>query len=364
MEAVLVFLGRMKSLIAATLVFWMGTVVVMTAENNEPIEDDLDDFGSWALNLYFENDLFIGTDSQYTNGTKLSWVSPDVSEFVQTRFPVLTKFIDREIGILSNDYDVKNVSFSIGQNMYTPEDIVTTELVENDRPYAAWLYLGAGFHAKNDRVQDTLEIQVGVVGPAALGKEIQDLVHDFRGFDRANGWRNQIGNEPGLNIVGERRVRLEPDNTGMGWEADAIANGGFVLGNVNSYLNLGLEGRVGYNLPQDFGTTHIRPGGETNIPVLKLSERFEGYRAEQDYGFLLFASVEGRAVGQDIFVDGNTFRDSHSVTKEPLVADFAVGFKFKIRSFKISYSQVQRSKQFKLQPDSHTFGSLMVSFTY
>jgi hypothetical protein len=152
------------------------------------------------------------------------------------------------------------------------------------------------------------------------------------------------------------------ENGAFVWEADAIANGGVVLGNVSTYANMGIEGRFGYNLPQDFGTTHIRPGGETNIPFL--DDRFEGMRHEQDYGVLVFASVEGRAIAQDIFLDGNTFSDSHSVDKEPLVADISVGVKFKIRSFKVSYSIVHRSKQFKLQPDSHTFGSIMVSFTY
>lgn len=316
----------------------------------------------WSLNLYFENDLFADTDQQYTNGTKVSWVSPDVSEYVHTNFPVLTEFFDREVRFLSESYDVKNLAFSIGQNMYTPEDIQATELIENDRPYAAWLYLSAGFHAKNDRVQDTFEVQLGMVGPAALGKEIQDIVHDLRGIPKAQGWHNQIRNEPGINLVGERRVRLEMNNTGMGWEADAIASGGFVLGNVSSYLNLGIEGRMGYNLPQDFGTTHIRPGGETNIPFL--AERFEGLRSEQDYGIHFFASVEGRAVARDIFLDGNTFKDSHSVDKEPLVADLALGVKFKLQSFKVSYSMVHRTKQFKLQPEAHTFGSVMVSFTY
>ncbi|MDB2499573.1 lipid A deacylase LpxR family protein [bacterium] len=326
------------------------------------LDEPLEKPGPWSLNIYFENDLFSDTDQQYTNGAKVSWVSPDVSEYVHTNFPVLTEFFDREVHFLSDAYNVKNLAFSIGQNMYTPEDIAATELIESDRPYAAWLYLSAGFHAKNDRIQDTFEVQLGMVGPAALGEEIQDIVHDFRGIPKANGWGNQIRNELGLNLVGERRIRLEPDNTGMGWETDAIASGGFVIGNVSTHLNMGIEGRLGYNLPQDFGTTHIRPGGETNIPFL--DDRFEGMRREQDYGFLLFASVEGRAVARDIFMDGNTFRDSHSVNKEPLVADLALGVKFKIRSFKVSYAMVHRTKQFDLQPEAHTFGSMMVSFTY
>jgi lipid A 3-O-deacylase len=337
---------------------------ISTIDAAESLEESMDKASSWSLNVYFENDLFSDTDQQYTNGTKISWVSRDVSNYVDTNFPVLTGFIDREVHFLHRNYDTKNLSFSIGQNMYTPQDIVTTELVEDDRPYAGWLYLSTGFHAKSNQVQDTLNIQLGMIGPSALGKEIQDWVHDWRDIPRANGWANQLDNELGLNIIGERRIRLEPDNTGVGWEADAVANGAVVLGNVNTELNLGIEGRVGYNLPQDFGTTHIRPGGETNIPGLSRVPGRPGYGSEQDFGVLLFASLQGRAVLRDIFLDGNTFSDSHSVDKEPLVADLAYGVKIKVKSVKLSLSLVHRTKQFKNQPESHAFGSIMASYSH
>ena len=35
----------------------------------------------WTFSLYFENDLFADTDRRYTNGIKLSWVSPDLSDY-------------------------------------------------------------------------------------------------------------------------------------------------------------------------------------------------------------------------------------------------------------------------------------------
>jgi len=37
----------------------------------------------------------------------------------------------------------------------------------------------------------------------------------------------------------------------------------------------------------------------------------------------LFAFVDGRAVGRDIFLDGNTFTDSHSVTRKTFVGDLS-----------------------------------------
>ena len=37
------------------------------------------DHNPWTSTFYFENDLFNGTDSNYTNGSKLSIISPDLS---------------------------------------------------------------------------------------------------------------------------------------------------------------------------------------------------------------------------------------------------------------------------------------------
>ena len=34
----------------------------------------------WTFNLHFENDVFSNTDHDYTNGFKLSWVSPDLTD--------------------------------------------------------------------------------------------------------------------------------------------------------------------------------------------------------------------------------------------------------------------------------------------
>ena len=38
-----------------------------------------DDAGRWAFSVHFENDLFADTDRNYTNGLKLTAVSPDLT---------------------------------------------------------------------------------------------------------------------------------------------------------------------------------------------------------------------------------------------------------------------------------------------
>ena len=68
--------------------------------------------------------------------------------------------------------------------MYTPQDLYETELIEDDRRYAAWLFLGLGYQTRAEDQLDTLELQLGVVGPAAFGQEAQDFIHDLRDFEK------------------------------------------------------------------------------------------------------------------------------------------------------------------------------------
>ncbi len=314
----------------------------------------------WTFNFYFENDLFSDTDEQYTNGIKLSLVSPDLTSFIQSKFPLVPQFFDKHVPYLNNPDVQKNVAISLGQNTYTPGDFTQTSVIPDDRPYGGWLYMGLGFHAKTRTVQNTVEIQMGVVGANSYAREAQDFVHNLRGFNKAMGWDNQLSNEFGMNIAVERRWRFESSTSDLGWGYDGVAHAIGVLGNVDTHAGVGFEGRFGYNLPRDFGTSPIRPGGETSVSVEHLPTQYH----EHDYGILLFASVEGRAIARDIFLDGNTFTNSHSVEKESFVGDFSVGVKVKCKRFKISYAQIHRSRQFKTQKQGHSFGSILVSYRF
>ncbi len=69
-------------------------------------------------------------------------------------------------------------------------------------------------------------------------------------------------------------------------------------------------------------------------------------------------------MGRDIFLDGNTFTDSHSVQKETLVGDVAVGLSFVYKGTKISYAHIFRSRSFTLQVRGQSYGSLAFSYTF
>lgn len=315
-----------------------------------------------TLTVLFENDLFGDTDQNYTSGIQINWMSPDLSEYRDSeQLPDWALPIVNNLPLINEPGLQRNIGFGIGQKLFTPEDTERRELITNDQPYAAWLYMSAAFHNKNRNRLDTFEIQLGMVGPAALGEETQNLVHELRDIPRARGWDNQLNNEPGMILIAERKNRLLHQDLFSRFGYDVISHYGGGLGNVQTFASTGLEARVGWNLPVDFGSTRIRPGGDTNAPVDSSDPRFS---MTNRWSAHVFTGITGNLVLRNIFLDGNSFRDSHSVDKRYLVGDLVVGASVVYRRLKLSYTQVLRTREFRGQDDSHEFGSISLSYTY
>lgn len=303
--------------------------------------------GFWSLQL--ENDVWgSGDDRFYSHGTQISYLRRGAPpNWLRTTAKQLPFF---DLG------NAQAVQFSIGQKIFTPEDTETTVLLLDDRPYAGWLFgsaevLGLIHEDDNHRVGNLFGITLGIVGPAALGEDIQNSFHDLIGVDRAEGWDNQLENEPGIVINYARRWQyFQPAFRNTEFETSPHITA--ALGNIYTYAGGGLMLRWGRGLRNDFSPPNIRPGFP-GIPYLRPSKQPSWY---------LFAGVEGRAVARNIFLDGNTFEDSHSVDKEPLVADFQFGVAWQWEGVRIALSNVWRTREFDGQDENTQFGAINVSF--
>ena len=348
----------------AALAMGSAALPCMAAEREHP--------RNWAVGVHFENDLFADTDSQYTNGIKVTAVSPDLTSWFTQRDDLPDWLRDllplEHLPLVTDEGIARTFAFSAGQNTYTPDDTTRRELINDDRPYAGWLYLGATFQTRSEDQQDTFEVQIGVVGPYSFAEESQTKVHRLRGFSIPQGWDNQLRTEPGLVLAYERtwRHRLAGSmRSGPG--TDLLTRAGGAVGNVAVYLSTGAQLRVGWNLPLDFGYSVIRPGGVSQISSLPQAntrgDSFASLRTPR-WSAYAFIGAEGRVVGHDIFLNGNSFRDSHSVDHNPFVADVMAGLTASYRGLKLSLARVIRSREFRGQSKSHRFGSITVSYAF
>lgn len=304
-----------------------------------------------AFGFQVDNDLFgSGSDKHYTNGMRLSWLPPQdwVPDWIKDA-ALLVPTLDEE--------DKFTFVFALGQSMYTPENIETPDPDPTDRPYAGWLYLTLGAVAEDAerRLLHNVALDLGVVGPMSLTDSTQIFWHDLIGAPTPRGWDHQIKNEPGvvLNYQASLRRQLlgRPGDT---IEADVTPRAGVALGNVFTHGAVGGSFRVGHNLDLDYGPPLIRP----SLPGSGMVKR------KDDWGWYLFAGAEGRYVARNIFLDGNTLAISHSVHREPWVADIQAGAALTFRNVRLSLTQVWRTREFRGQDGGDHFGSVSLTVLF
>ncbi len=317
-----------------------------TADQETADQETADRDSAGTFTLIFENDLLANTDRHYTNGIRLSWIpageAPRWAEAVADFLPIFPE--ERDV----------HVTWSLGQSMFTPENISISPPLPDDRPYAGWLHGTATLVSVSEAHVDALELALGVVGPASLAAETQKLVHEIIGSQDPKGWEFQLENEPGVVLSYERRFVGLPQWQLGPVQVDAVPYAGGALGNIITQAYAGGVVRLGQNMPGDFGPPRIRLGA----PNIDLFEPSAGF------GWYLFFGTEGRAVARNIFLDGNTFRDSPGVDRKPLVGDLAAGAAITYNGLRLSYTHVMRSEEFDGQDDPDSFGSISLSIEF
>mgnify|MGYP000843937793 CR=1 FL=1 len=305
--------------------------------------------GTFSVRL--ENDFIGDTDGHYTHGTRFEWVAGDATagpEALRDALDFLFPFGDLSGG---------RIGFALGQNIYTAEDTSTADLVENDRPYAGWLYVGASLSDETPlgpgrRFSNltTVELDLGIVGPDAYGKQVQNGYHSLAGFDKAHGWSHQLKNEPAASLIMSRTWRSAPLDLGP-LSADFLPAVDGSVGNVTVHGGGGALFRIGQGLDIDYGPAR-------NPPFYSPATIANPGR---DFAWYVFAGADGRVVAHNIFLDGNTFADSHSVDRKWLVGDLRFGAAILVSGVKIEFSETIRSKEFTEQDDPDRFATLTLS---
>lgn len=306
-----------------------------------------------AFSFYIENDTQIlggpNSDSDYTNGFRFSYTFADRKE--PDWLPSIlawTEDLRKETSKPAAKFTV-----SLGHQIYTPRNITTSDFLPDDRPYAGWVYAAFSGDIRSENYLHALELSVGMIGPAALGEQVQNNFHDLIGVKRAYGWKHQLKNEPTLNIGYKRKLRFFELWNDYGRVFDLIPHYGGNLGNVLTAANTGLLLRVGHKLKDDFGASRLSSYDSGELLTSQGLDSFAGY---------FFAGAQVNGVLYNAFLDGGLIHREHSVSKYNFTFETEFGYSVSYKGFSYAWRFVTVSPEFRERSEFRSYASMMFSY--
>lgn len=325
----------------------------------------LPDRNSWSLHV--ENDAFVldGTDQYYTGGYHLerNWV-------ISRQSPSVAKFIDKMPWMDRKGYLPTSVSLGLTQTSYTPEDIHAPP-GPTDRPYAAFLRATATksrLLSSDSMVQDwwmpeessdSARVSFGVTGDYALGEEGQKWFHEYVLGDSREiiGWDTQIETVPVVQVEYDRLFKYRLIDDVM----EILPRVGADLGNAFVNADAGVSARLGYNLPNDFGLSHVTAAQTVYVPGTPPPTPPSPPRPRH-WSAYVFAEASATAVGWNLFLEGDNGIPDHDINIERFVGRMKFGGTVRYKDFEVSYQWVNQGEEFEEQNGSLKYGMITLGY--
>ncbi len=282
------------------------------------------------------------SDKNYTSGIRLGWTSGT------GEVPDAISGIGRTLWGAGE----QRVSIDLEQSLFTPQNTQISPPDPHDRPYAGYLNGTFSLIQDSDDWRSLLALSVGVIGPAALGEEVQNGFHSIIGDTSNRGWHYQLPNEPAFEILSQRTWRLPIASVGP-FETDALPELTAGIGIVRDYVQTGAIFRIGQGLASDYGAARILPGISGS----------DAYTPTRPFVWYAFAGGDGQAVAHDEFLDGSTFGSSNAhVSKKWYVGEFEAGVGIIWHGVRVTYTQTWQTEEFHGEKGGlFNFGSLALS---
>ena len=288
------------------------------------------DMGSDAyFRFNYDNDFFAATDKDYTQGYNLEFVAP-----VFESNPLNLLFLVPKGSFSKYGLSIEHIGF-------TPRRYQFPEIQRGDRPFAAAIMLKS-FLVATDSVNKsrvTSSLSLGLMGPGAFGKEMQEGIHRLTGNKIPLGWRNQIRNDVVLNysLSYEKNLWTYSDVFSLNTVTNAQ------LGTLFTHISAGINGTLGL----------------INSPYTSKKKGFRAY---------LYAQPRFKLVGYDATLQGGIFNGDSPYTisagaVERITAQLDFGVIVQTRTLYFEYTRSLITREFE-SGHASAWGGVNIGVTF
>lgn len=281
------------------------------------------------LRFHYDNDFFTNTDHYYTQGITLELVHPSFRQSLLHKLLWKIKDSSAQSGISFNLFG------------YTPTSINSDAILYGDRPFEGSMSLKFFTISTNGKQDFRLasSLHLGVIGPAALGEEIQTNIHRWTGNKLPRGWQHQVRNDVILNYQ-------------LNAEKKLVSSKAFILNGMAEIRG---------------GSLHDRIGGGFNFMTGYFDDPFERQQKKKTSIFL-FGQSQVNLVGYDATMQGGIFnRKSPYTISSPDISRLSFqasgGFVLKIDKLWFRYSQSFITKEFRTGRH-HRWGGVTAALSF
>jgi hypothetical protein len=238
---------------------------------------------------------------------------------------------------------------SIGQDIWTPHlsrPPFHRPDWEEERPYAAWLYVSATGRSLSYRSMRALEVTLGVTGRPALGQLSQQIAHRInqKYTTRATGWETQVGFQPGVQFAYHHALLAARGRIGSKAFVDLAPAASIAAGTVRTSAGAGARLRLGYNISHPWDA--------------------RAWRRRSPLEYWVSAGARAEYVARDFSLDGSLFDEGRQVTRVPGTHEYSFGAGLRMHRVLLQWEAITRSRQYETGPAHFAFSTMSASWEF
>jgi len=273
------------------------------------------------LRFTIDNDKMALLDQYYTSGLRLTYARNIEDDFL---------FFAKENARLQ-------IEFTLLQQIYTPSNLMSANVLDFDRPYAGWLGLHTQLHQIKEKESIAVGVEMGVTGEQSGAGKLQSWWHNKTKIEVPT-WEQEIGNKFLVNLnINYIRNLVTAENTAFDYKIKTV------IGLKNIHVDTGFD--IVFGKLSSFNNA-------SRIGVVNTDSKKEFYGI---IGFNYKQVFHNTLIQGDLRYDDTNY--TTQITKSVLGAKTGLYYKIKHHLLRLEY-------HFMSKESPEAFGQIFGSLTY